>query len=74
MHQAHTRHANTPEYHRDRQKDRWTEPLEENLGQWLENTVRHKEDCQGHVVLVAGHVEVFSKTFNLRIPDVGSVY
>lgn len=51
VNQTHSRHADSPQNHNDRQKNRGFEPFEQDLGQWLNQGVGDKEHREGQVVL-----------------------
>lgn len=73
MHEAHKRHHDSPENHDDRNENRRSQALKKDVGQRLKETVRDEEDGESQVVFLTGHREVFVKTGDLGIADVGAV-
>ena len=61
-----------PQHHNNRNEDTRAQALEQDIGQWLENRVRHEEDRQCGIVLIPRHVEVLLQSCELGIADIGA--
>jgi hypothetical protein len=46
--------------HYDRNKNRWSQPFEQNIGDGLENCVRNKENGERRIVSRCAEVEIGS--------------
>ena len=73
MRQPHRHHHNPPEHHDRGDEDGRPEPLEEDVGQRLEERVGDEEDGQAGVVLPACDVQRFLEAVEFGVADVGPV-
>jgi hypothetical protein len=60
-----------PSQNNKRNEDTRSQPLEQNIGQGFKDRVRDEEDRKCSIILVRSHIQIFGKTRDLRISDVG---
>ena len=73
MGQAHTYHANSPQYHDDGYKDAGSQAFEEDVGDGLEEGVGDEEDGETGIVLAASDMKTCSEAVKFGVADICTV-